>query len=239
MRMQLVKKQGNFIYLILLVLHCICIYFTIIELRIVTKILLLPFLMLYLLSFLEKQERIGMLLPILGLFFSFLGDVLLTASGELFFLLGMGAFILTHICNSLFFIKLPKTARRQKRSLVFVIALVVVTLLCWSVNKMLKPHLGAFQLPIQVYMIIIACMAMFAVRTFQDPEYRVMAIRLFIPGAALFLLSDSVLALNKFLFHQSGWDLLVMFTYGGAQYFLTAGFIAVAIKNRENIPNFS
>ncbi len=157
-----------------------------------------------------------------GLFFSFLGDLLLTQTGELFFLLGMAAFIGTHICNSIYFLKL-QTLSFVKNPAVLIAAFLLV-FVSGAVMGTLGASLGSFREPIILYMVIICCMAVFATNTYNHPVLKQLAIRYFIPGAALFVLSDALLALNKFAYHETYLDLAVMLTYGAAQCLLVMGF---------------
>ena len=73
-------------------------------------------------------------------------------------------------------------------------------------------------------------MAVLASNTFTSTNFKKEAITCFIPGAAFFVLSDGLLALNKFLYHQPILDILVMLTYGLAQYFLVRGFVKTTSK---------
>ncbi len=219
--MLLIKKYGLPLFLLVLLLHLICIYLEMSTLRVITKLLLLPILMFYL------AAEPGKISPVvyIGLFCSFMGDLLLTRSGELFFLLGMLAFIGTHLCNIFFFYRLQKGHPGKPMNLV--LALVVLACISGGVYFLLTDQLGAFRIPILVYMSIISLMAVMATQTLVNPVFIQTSIRFFIPGAALFVLSDGLLALNKFLLHAGSIDIAVMLTYGMAQYLLVKGFVAV------------
>jgi uncharacterized membrane protein YhhN len=219
--MLLIKKYGLPVFLLVLMLHIISIYLEMNTARVITKLLLLPILILYLTS------EPGNTRPVLyiGLFASFLGDLLLTRSGETFFLLGMLAFIITHLCNIFFFYSLQKG--HPGKPMILVLALVVVAIISGGVYFLLADKLGAFRVPILVYMVIISLMAVMATQTLVNAALIPTAIRCFIPGAALFVLSDGLLALNKFLLHTGSIDVAVMLTYGMAQYLLVKGFVAV------------
>jgi uncharacterized membrane protein YhhN len=74
-------------------------------------------------------------------------------------------------------------------------------------------------------MLVISLMALLAAGTLRNPFLQIVAVNCFIPGAVLFILSDAALAMNKFLLRQPRIDILVMLTYGAAQYCLVSGFI--------------
>lgn len=220
--MQLLKKYGTVLFLTILLLHCGSIYLEMSSFRVLTKLLLLPVLM----GYLYVSE--GKTSPVLylGLFCSFLGDLLLTRSGELFFLLGMLAFIGTHLCNSWFFYRLQKGHPGKPRNLA--LAVIVLLLISGQIFYYLNDQLGTFRVPILVYMVIICTMAVMATQTLLNPAVQKIAVTYFIPGAALFVLSDGLLAINKFTWHNRWADIGVMLTYGLAQYCLVQGFTAYA-----------
>lgn len=225
--MVLIKRYGLPLFLLVLFLHLACIYLEMSTFRIITKLLLLPILMACLMAEPGRTSP----LPYIGLFCSFMGDLLLTRSGELFFLLGMLAFMGTHVCNSIFFYRLSKGFPVKTTSLA--LALVALAATSGGVYISLADKLGTFRLPIMVYMAIISLMAVMATLTLNNTAMRQTAMDFFIPGAAFFVLSDAILALNKFLLHTGGIDIAVMLTYGMAQYWLVKGFVAV--KNQSCI----
>jgi uncharacterized membrane protein YhhN len=227
--MVLIKKYGLPLFLLVLLLHLVCIYLEMSTIRLITKLLLLPILILYLAAEPGKTSPV----VYIGLFCSFMGDLLLTRSGEIFFLLGMLAFIGTHICNILFFYRLQKGYPGKPVNLV--LAVVVLAVISGGVYFLLADQLGSFRVPILVYMAIISLMAVMATQTWVHPGLIQTSIRCFIPGAALFVLSDGLLALNKFLLHTGSIDVAVMFTYGMAQYLLVKGFVAV--KKDKTVPS--
>ena len=219
--MAIYKKYGGWLFALTLVLHCLFIYLGMEELRTATKFLLLPILIGYLLSYSGKISA----LVYGGLVCSFLGDLLLSRQGESFFLFGMLAFIGTHICNSLFFARLQKGKIGKGKE--GMIALLMLLVFSFLVFMLIEDNLGNFKLPILLYMLIISLMAFLATGTIQIESIKTTAIRFFIPGAVLFVVSDATLAINKFLVHQTYLDIMVMLTYGLAQYFLVKGFIEV------------
>lgn len=214
------------VFLLLLAIHCFFIWNGSGEWRLITKLLLLPWLLLTLALY---AKQISARLPVVvyaGLVFSFLGDLALTQNGESLFLLGMLAFILTHVCNSYFFIRAQK-AIKGRRALQLV-ALLVLLLVSASVYGLLQDSLKALRLPVLVYMAIISTMAILATGMLRVQALHKASLHGFMPGAWLFVCSDALLALNKFLLHAGWADIAVMLTYGLAQYFLVAGFMAFA-----------
>lgn len=220
--MSLIKKYGVIIFAILLLLHCAFIYIGETELRTISKFLLIPFLVLYLLAATSKTQAGYNLPAYAGLFFAFLGDVLLSRSGEQFFLFGMLAFIGTHISNSIYFLKIQKLDFSKGRPMLF--AAIILLIISSEVMSKTASLLEDFKVPIMLYMAIISVMAILAANTINHTQTKQLAVRFFIPGAGFFVLSDALLALNKFLYHEPSLDILVMLTYGAAQCLLVMGF---------------
>jgi uncharacterized membrane protein YhhN len=98
----------------------------------------------------------------------------------------------------------------------------------------LHDFLGTFSIPVVLYMFIIGSVLVLAFNVSNNTRYKNIAYTCFIPGMFLFTVSDSLLALNKFLFHNpTGWDIWIMLTYALAQWLLTEGCISVVNGTRE------
>lgn len=232
-----IKQYGVLIFILLLTAHCVLIYTGQDMGRIVTKLLLVPVLMTYLYASVPK-ERSGPspVAPFVALFFSFLGDLFLTQTGEIFFLLGMAGFIITHISNSIYFLQLQRFS--LKKPLPALLALVIIGTAVFFVFRLMQDNLGAFKVPILIYMGIIGCMGILATNVILNPAYNKVAVKWLIPGAAFFILSDAMLALDKFYFHQPGvWNIPVMLTYGVAQLLLVVGIASTHSTSLHSSPS--
>jgi uncharacterized membrane protein YhhN len=208
------------------VAHLFCIYMDWPQQRMYTKFILVPILMWYLYTSPAGQNPLkGMWRAYLGLFFSWVGDVLLIGEGANFFLSGMIAFVTAHVYYSLFFIQTVPV--KKETASVFYKTLIGLSIVCGLLFVVLRSALGAYQIPILLYMLFISLMASLAVHTTTNIQYKKFALQTFVPGALLFVTSDALLATNKFHAHLPVLDLAVMLTYAGAQYFLTKGFISI------------
>ena len=224
----LLMKKYNYAVLFwaVTIAHLFCIYMNWPQQRMYTKFILVPILMWYLFkSSVSDKPLKGMWRAYVGLFFSWIGDVLLIGEGPNFFLSGMIAFITAHVYYSLFFIQTVPV--KKETAGVFYKALIGLCVVCVLLFVFLRNALGAYQVPILLYMLFISLMASLAVHTTTSPAYKNFAIQTFVPGALLFVTSDALLATNKFYAHLPILDLGVMLTYAGAQYFLTKGFISI------------
>ena len=216
------KKQGGFIfgiYALVVLLELLFIYFNQSQLRWFTKPLLMPLLMLgfYIASF--KRSGIFFYLILAALFLSWCGDVLLQMEGM--FILGLVSFLLAHICYIIYFIKTGKGKQgvAQLKPLIALPVVLYIILFLW----LLFPYLEALKIPVTVYGITIGTMLLLALNTKQKLQDKTSS--LFITGALLFVISDSVLAINLFAYKHVALSLAVMITYAAAQYFIVKGAI--------------
>jgi uncharacterized membrane protein YhhN len=199
------------------------------AIRVITKLLLLPLLIVYLLASTPNKTAIKKI-ALLALFFSWLGDVALTQNETIFFLFGMLAFNMTHVQNGKFFLRLHPFRLLGATWIGLGLALGTISL----VYYFLQNSLETFLIPVVIYMIFISAVWVLSFNLTNQPKYKAVAINFFIPGMFLFVLSDTLLALNKFLFHNPlRWDIWVMLTYALAQWLLTEGYISVVNGTRE------
>lgn len=156
---------------------------------------------------------------LLGLLFSWGGDVLLMfqSKNDIFFLLGLSSFLVAHIFYIIFFHKVR--VKEQVKSNIALLAIVVVYYA--ALITLLSPHLGDMKLPVRIYGIVISFMFMLAMHMLFIKNKQVG--KWMMLGAMLFVISDSVLAINKFYqsFELAG--AVIMITYGLAQLFIVEG----------------
>jgi uncharacterized membrane protein YhhN len=221
--MELLKKRGIILYLLILIAHCIFIFLDLNEWRFYSKLILVPLLIfIFIINFSGNKSGKTFLLPIFALIGSFAGDLLLAFEGTNFFLFGMLGFMITHICNSIYFYSLNNL--KIKKANYAKLALLILTVTCSFVVYFIKDNTGPFFFPIIVYMLLIAIMAILASNLADSIKYSYAAIHYFIPGAVLFVLSDGLLAINKFNLQDPSMDIFVMLTYGLAQLYLVMGY---------------
>jgi uncharacterized membrane protein YhhN len=154
-----------------------------------------------------------------ALIFSLLGDVLLMFqdNNSLFFILGLSAFLLAHIFYIVYFHQV-----RVKENIKSNVWLVVIVVVYYAVLiAFLFPYLGDMTLPVCIYGIVISFMFMLAMHMLfikNKPGGGWM-----MAGALLFVISDSILAINKFYQPFRIADILIMLTYGFAQFYIVTG----------------
>jgi uncharacterized membrane protein YhhN len=144
----------------------------------------------------------------------------------LFFMLGLAAFLIAHIFYIIFFFNI----NRKEKSKLNWLLIIAVAAYYFALLTILFPTLGDMKIPVTVYGLVISTMLLFAlhVASIKNRE----AAKWLLTGAILFVISDSVLAINKFYhpFEYSG--ALIMLTYGLAQWFIVKGAI-LYLRNQE------
>jgi uncharacterized membrane protein YhhN len=156
-----------------------------------------------------------------ALFFSWVGDILLMfqVANQLFFLLGLSSFLLAHIFYIIFF----QTIRAREKIRPKVWLLLIVLVYYTPLISFLSPHLGDMKMPVIIYGAVISLMLSLAMDMLFIQDKR--AGRLMMAGALLFVLSDSVLAINQFYQSFPLAGVIIMLTYGLAQFFIIEGAI--------------
>ncbi len=158
---------------------------------------------------------------LLALVFSWIGDVFLLFDDkrETFFLLGLSSFLLAHVFYIFFFHQVRQMEKIKSRGWI----LVPVVLYYLALTTLLSPYLGDKKIPVYVYGIVISSMLLLAVHMLYSKNR--IAGRWIFTGALLFIISDSLLAINKFYHPLAYAGQLVMLTYGIAQLCIVYGAI--------------
>ena len=225
------KRLPQIILLLFFLALCVHLYAIVAQMptiRIISKCLLLPLLIIYLTVSTPNTTAIKKM-ALLALFFSWLGDVVLLSEGN-YFVLGMLAFTMAHVRNGKILVRLQAFQLTVATWIGLGLALGTISL----VYYFLQTSLETFLIPVVVYMVFISTVWVLSFNLTNHPKYKAAAINFFIPGMFLFVLSDGILAFNKFLLHQpERWDIWVMLTYALAQWLLTEGYISVVNGTRE------
>ena len=185
-----------------------------------------PFLMPLLFLYVYYQEAFSTKkLLLLGLTFSWIGDILLlfATKGELFFIAGLLSFLTAHVFYIYLFSKLG-TTEAYKKNLVFWAGFIMIVLYLQSLLALLLPKLGTLKIPVSVYAVTISVMLAFAWRGYFSWNPSTRFFILF--GAMAFVASDSLLAINKFYSPFENASFLIMATYLAAQYGIVSGVVS-------------
>ena len=167
-----------------------------------------------------------------GLIFALLGDVLLMFvwKDQSYFTYGLMAFMLCHIFYTrafyLDFKSKPELDKKGAR-----IAIIGCAILSIGFYFFIRPHLGEMKLPVMAYIFVISLMTMMA--CFRNLRVNASSFNLILTGALFFLLSDGLIAYDKFVkgFDFSG--LLIIATYMIAQYLITIGAVERQLLHKD------
>ena len=216
------KKQTWIIYfIVILTVHLAGMVLKIKLVEYVSKPMIVVLLIFYFLSQTNKINSGYKRWVLAALFFSCAGDVLLLLqqNDSLFFLLGLSAFLSAHIFYIIFFQRVRvKENVPLKLWLLFIVVIYYAALITF-----LSPHLGDMKLPVRIYGIVISIMFMLAMHMVVIKNK--IAGKWMMTGALLFVISDSVLAVNKFYHPFEIAGVVIMLTYGLAQLFIVEGAI--------------
>lgn len=196
-----------------------------IDWQLYTKPFLMPLLMLYMVT--ASREKKAVLNFTLGaLVFSWFGDVVLLYQdrGERYFMVGLVAFLIAHVIY-IFTYRKARWAKEengllptQRMRYVFILVLAGCGLI-----YVLLPVLGPLMLPVIIYAAVIVTMAIVALNRFGYTTTASFGWVFF--GAILFMMSDSLLAVNKFLEEIPASGFWIMLTYIGAQLCIVYGLL--------------
>jgi uncharacterized membrane protein YhhN len=221
------RKATLILFLTIAITNLVALTFNMALLNFITKPLLVPALALYYLLATSQKSY----LFLAALFFCWLGDVLLMLQrDEIFFIAGLLAFLTGHVLYSICY----RTFRSNGTGLTgpqrirfsFPILLAGTGLV-----TILLPHLGSLQIPVLVYALVITLMAMQAL--FRYGRTNSKSFTLVFAGAISFMLSDSLLAINKFMQPLPLAGLAIMFTYILAQYLIVEGVVRYSLISKD------
>ncbi len=175
-----------------------------------------PLLMVLLLGYYLQSDQSKNKVFIVALIFAWLGDVFLLSNGEINFMLGLGSFLFMQFCYIYVFYK--QTAIFRKIDGLFLIG---VLLYIFFFLKFLWPNLGEMKIPVIAYGLAFGTVMVTAF--WRHKGFDGWKILLF--GVVLFVISDSIIAINKFSMPIIKADFYIMFTYILGQFFIVEGYI--------------
>jgi uncharacterized membrane protein YhhN len=219
--MQAIQKKISLIFFVLVLLDIAGIITELDQLHYLAKPLLVPALLL--LMYVSTGKVPGKLLLMAGLFFSWAGDVFLLFESKQanFFIFGLVCFLITHIFYIIYFLKQkpdqPSLLKKQPLLILLVIGYGV------SLVWFLYPSLADLKVPVMAYATVICTMLLCSLHVFLKMNRK--AANAYLTGAVFFVLSDSLLAINKFYQAFALAGVFIMLTYCAAQYFIVKGYI--------------
>tara|TARA_R110001592_G_scaffold33719_5_gene116592 strand:- start:997 stop:1659 length:663 start_codon:yes stop_codon:yes gene_type:complete len=160
-----------------------------------------------------------------ALFFSFWGDVLLLFKDQ-FFVFGLASFLLAHILYIKIVAEFIKKISLQK---VFIVCLPFVVFL-FSFLYLLKDNLGEMTIPVIIYGVVISSLGAISLLNYIQ-EKSTVNLWLFL-GAIIFIISDGLIAVHKFINPNEIYQICIMLTYIVAQYLICKAIIAKTLDEK-------
>ena len=193
-----------------------------------TKPLLMPILMVFLWINTNLKTPFDKLI-FAGFICGWIGDVILMFNNDDLFVFGLATFLICHVLYITAFVKNIRNSG-YKLSVINKIVLGLLPLFYLIVlYSYLYPHIigsektKPFLVPVSVYAVTIVTMCLFALWRIGSTNKKSAA--LIILGAFTFVISDSLIAINKFVSPFNHANLFIMFTYCIAQLWIATGSI--------------
>ncbi|WP_431158503.1 lysoplasmalogenase [Winogradskyella poriferorum] len=166
-------------------------------------------------------------LTLFALAFSVIGDILLmfVDFSEHYFMFGLVAFLLAHVMYIFCFLN---NKAKTKGTYWFILLLVAYAV---GLFILLKDGLGDLLLPVVFYILVILTMTVSAYirkKNISEISYLLVLI-----GALCFMISDSILAINKFYKAIPYSGIYIMTTYALAQYLIVLGILKINVTNTK------
>lgn len=202
----IMTKKQSLIFVSFASLFILSIFFKPYAFSWLVKLIPMVLLIFYAVKSLNKK---GSSLFIAGLIFSAFGDFFLDYDRVNWFLFGLGAFFIAHLCY--LFALTPV----KKQNLSFVSLYSVYGIAIFSV---IAGGLGELFIPVLAYMSILLLMAITTLISTKSNKWLIV-------GGLSFVLSDSLIGLDKFYQPIVGAHFFIMASYYFAQYALYRGFL--------------
>ncbi|MCA0899941.1 MULTISPECIES: lysoplasmalogenase [Microbulbifer] len=160
-------------------------------------------------------------LTLIALAFSATGDVLLAVPFANHFVFGLGAFLLAQLTYAGNFLRAAQLGSR--RFMLRGVALVLAALL---LARQVLPGAGELAMPVAFYIVAIVFMALSAAAHRSGSS-------LLFAGAVTFMVSDALIALDRFVEPVPMAGMWIMLTYYGAQALLVMGLVRTDLAARQ------
>lgn len=214
--------MSNLIFLMLfIIMSCLNLIgnkLKIVLLKVISKPLLMPLLLLFYINSVEENN----IFIILALVFSFFGDLfLMIDKKKIFFTFGLINFLFGHILYIVSFI--GETSFFSNTPNWYMLILFIYISIAYIIIRELNPYISDIKIPVYIYMVtlIIMSFSSFSLIWYYD------GIKAWLPaiGSVLFVISDTLLAFNTFKKPLKNGGYKIMVTYLLAQFFIVTGFI--------------
>src|SRR4030043_438725 len=140
------------------------------------------------------------------------GDVALELEAGKYFIVGLGLFLIAQI---MFIVTFSRDFKMQKSRIPIIVILAIYAL---AMAYIMTPSLKEMAIPVYFYLVVITLMGIFA-------ALRAARNKFTLYGAVSFIVSDSILAINKFMMPVPAADYFIMITYYLSMFLIVYGFL--------------
>jgi uncharacterized membrane protein YhhN len=160
-----------------------------------------------------------------SLLLAWLGDMVISfaAKSDLYFIGGLAAFLLAQAVYILLFKRSIRTHPQNRGYHIWAFSLLAAAV--FGLLALLLPRAGNLAVPILVYAITIATMMVFAIKGWA--HWPIQAADWLVAGAASFVVSDALLAINKFCLPLPFAGIGIMATYLFAQWAIVRAILEI------------
>lgn len=201
------------------------------EIHLVSKPALMLILIFYFALSSQKLASVKFLI-LAALIFSWLGDVFLLFDKieKSYFIYGLSSFLLAHLSYIFYFWFMRKINGVRKLPNIFLLTGIVIYVSIFL--AVLAANVNNLFIPLSVYALVISVMLIASLSAF-DLKENIYG-KICVAGTFLFVVSDSVLAINRFVAPLPLAPFFIMLTYAAAQFLITEGSLRNLKKTAEN-----
>jgi len=192
------------------------------------KTIIIPLLILIFILNITMSSVAAHWLMFLALIFSWSGDIMLELPhvleqpqmNDVLFMAGLICFMIIHVLYFVVFCLTPGENQALKKFYLFMLPVFIYGA---ALLYYLFKDLGDMRIPVIVYTVVLLAMLVAAINRYK--KVRRLSYTLVLLGAILFVLSDSLLAINKFSHPFKCSSALIMSTYIAGQFLIIIGYL--------------
>lgn len=204
------KRFFPYLFIVIFLLQLAGVYMDS-HIRLFTK----PFIMISLASYYFVYARNFKIVFFTAIVAALMGDIFLMWDHEMSFLLGLGSFLVMQVLYALIF-----WTQKDKINGLDIVMSIIIALVAAGLLYILIPDVdGLLKGAVAIYCLCIMTMVITAIWR-ERPHSSYLPV---LCGALLFMLSDAVLAIDKFSFPMEYGSVMVIGTYMAAQYLIVMG----------------
>lgn len=215
----------HFLFAIIVIANLVGEYLQNSQIVHLAKPLLLVWVAVYFLVEAKGLDKTVVKLAFFGFLFSWTGDLFMMFSGEfLYFVFGIVSFMVAQVLYAFLFLRAINISGKRpffKKKPIWLIPYIAFGLIIYI---LLFIHLDAL-LKIAIFVYIIAILGMSSMALNRYGNANPISFSLVFAGSLLFVISDSLIAINRFLVSIPYEGLFIMSTYIAAQYLIMMGIL--------------